>query len=53
MGALARLHVGTAFAMAGDTTRATAAYLDLLAPWEDAPTPASRFSSKLKQRTPN
>jgi hypothetical protein len=36
MGALARLQVGTAFAMAGDTTRAKAAYLDLLAPWEDA-----------------
>src|ERR1035441_10009798 len=33
MGALARLQVGTAFAMAGDTTRAKAAYLDLLAPW--------------------
>ena len=36
IGALARLQIGRAYAMQGDTAKAKAAYLDFLALWKDA-----------------
>ena len=36
LGALARLQLGRAYAMAGDTTKAKAAYQDFVTLWEDA-----------------
>ena len=36
MGARARLQLGRAFALAGDATRAKAAYQDFLTLWKDA-----------------
>jgi eukaryotic-like serine/threonine-protein kinase len=36
LGALAKLEIGRAFAMQGDTTRAQAAYQDFLSLWKDA-----------------
>jgi hypothetical protein len=36
IGALARLQLGRAFALAGDKQRAKAAYLDFLTLWKDA-----------------
>ena len=37
-GALARLQIGRAYAMAGDTAKAKAAYQDFLTLWKDADT---------------
>jgi hypothetical protein len=36
IGALARLQMGRAFVLSGDTTRAKSAYLDFLTLWKDA-----------------